>query len=152
MAEHRKADENIVIDEIMESTLYVRRRTITRTSAAPTERASLFPVIEEQPQEEPSEEADVKFKITDVVVPDPSENAALNFNLTEGEGSVQVPGRFTGQLLDAGVTLGCVSGIALTAKWVMEAGKESPQGWIALSVVTVVAIGILILRWRGRKR
>jgi hypothetical protein len=112
-------------------------------------------VIEESEQyeEEPSEHAEIKLRITEVPAdPAPTERAEVNFQLADSGGSIHVPERFTGQLIDGCIVIGCAVSTGLTTKWVLETAMDSMQGWMVLTVVTAQVAGIAVLAWRAMRR
>jgi hypothetical protein len=152
MEEHHKKDESVVIDETV---FYVSRRTHSQRTIrppAPSPWATAVYVILDAEQEEPSKNAEIKFKIRDVPEAAPSDRAEVNISLTDGEGSVRVPGGFAGQLLDGCVAVACAVSVGFTTKWVLEAAADSLQGWIVLPVVVVQVFGVAVLAWRAMRR
>uniref|UniRef100_UPI003F49787C hypothetical protein n=1 Tax=Actinoplanes sp. CA-151224 TaxID=3239904 RepID=UPI003F49787C len=152
----QRVDEQVVIDETVERVLYRSRRlrtVLTMCPPASTRSASTVHTLKENShEEEPTKNAELRLKITDVPDTAPSERAEVNIKLADSEGKIHVPGRFTGQLLDGCVAVGCILGAGITTKWVLEAANDSSQGNIALAVVVVQIIGIAVLAWRAIRR
>jgi len=76
----------------------------------------------------------------------------VKVNLVDGKGNVKVPGRFTGQLLDGCIAVGCAVSAGTTTKWVLETPNDSLQGWMVLTVVMVQILGIGVLAWHAMRR
>jgi hypothetical protein len=122
------------------------------SSVDPTERADLILVGVDNREGEPSEQADLKVRIIDTTVEEPSELAEVKISLVDGKGSIRVPGRFTDRLIDGCIAVGCTVAPTYTTKEVLDAAKDSLQGWMVLAVVTVQIAGIAVLAWRAMLR
>lgn len=158
MEKNHKVDQSAASSEIVVETYasYVSRRTRStqdiRHSSTQTDWAEAVFVVEDQEQEEPTENATINFNITDLPVAAPSERAEVSINLAESQGSVNVPGRFAGQLLNGCIAAVCTLSVGYTNKWILEASKDSRQDWIVLVMVVAQIIGIAVLAWRAMRR
>jgi hypothetical protein len=112
----------------------------------------LFALVE-KPQEQPTERADLKTRFREVPAWTlPTERAELKISTVDVEGTVNVPGKSTGHLLDGCVAVACTISTGITTKEILETTAGILPAWAVVTVVVVQVIGIGALAWRSMRK